>query len=209
MQQKQIMMQKKMTPLSRALAGENPTGSVTPLDALQVGRKRWLDGDKINMGSIAKELGVNRATLFRWVGNRELFVGEVIWSFYQELLDATLETTTGEGPDYVISVFEQLLRKVMNSEALYRFIRQDPEYGIRILTSKTSLFQARSVNAIRELILVQSEKTGWAPPIDPDDLAFLLVRVGESFLYGDVISGQKTEITQTTMAVRLLISGHA
>ncbi|MCK7543519.1 QsdR family transcriptional regulator [Marinobacter bryozoorum] len=202
-------MQTKITPLSRALAGENRVGSVTPIAALQIGRKRWFEGEKINMGSIAQELGVNRATLFRWVGSRDLFIGEIIWSFYQELIDSTLETSTGEGPEYVVSVCEQLLRKVIHSEALYRFIRQDPEYAIRILTSKTSLFQARSVDTIRALILEQSRKTRWSPPIDPDDLAFLVVRVGESFLYGDVISGQKTEIAQTTTAVRLLLSGHA
>ena len=197
------------TPLARALAGGRSTGTVTPLHALRLGRQRWFEGKRINMGAMSETLGVNRATLFRWVGGRDLFTGEIIWSFYQELLDDTLGSTTGEGPDYVVSVCEQLLRKVMNSEALYRFIRQDPEYGIRILASKTSPFQARSVNAIRELIRDESRKTGWTPPINPDDLAFLVVRVGESFLYGDVVSGQRTEIAQTTMAVRLLLSGSA
>lgn len=203
------MVQGGSTPLARALAGEPSAGSVGPLDALELGRQRWLEGERINMGALAETLGINRATLFRWVGGRDLFIGEIIWSFYQELLDATLQSTSGSGPEYVVSVCERLMKKVMKSEALYRFLRQDPEYGIRILTSKTSPFQARSVRAIRELIRTQSDQTGWSPPIDPDDLAFLIVRVAESFLYGDVISGQRTEIVQTTMAVRLLLSGRA
>lgn len=206
-QQKQIMMQSNTTPLSRALAGEASSCAVTPLDALKVGRKRWLSGERINMGAIAKELGINRATLFRWVGSRDLFIGEVIWSFYRELLDATYEDTAGHGPDYVASVCERLLRKVMKSEPLQQFIQQDPQYAIRILTSKFSLFQTRSVNAVWKLITEQSRNTDWVPPIDEDDLAFLIVRLGESFLYGDIISGHKTKITQIATAFRLLTAG--
>ncbi|WP_328187333.1 QsdR family transcriptional regulator [Marinobacter sp. OP 3.4] len=203
------MTQAQMTPLAKALAGEASTGAASPLTALEVGRQRWLDCERINMGSIADEVGVNRATLFRWVGSRELFVGEIIWSFYQDLIDKTLEATSGEGPDYVVAVLEQLLRKVVNTKQLHHFIRQDPEYAIRILTSRSSLFQARSVNMVRGLIAEQTGKTDWTPPIHQDDLAFLIIRVGESFLYGDVISGQKTDIAQTTTAFRLLLSGQA
>lgn len=208
-QQKQTMMQYNTTPLSRALAGEASACTVTPLDALAVGRKRWLNGERINMGSIAKELGINRATLFRWVGSRDLFIGEVIWSFYREVLDATCKGTAGQGPGYVASVCERLLRKVMKSEPLQQFIQQDPQYAIRILTSKFSLFQARSINAVRELIAGQVRNTDWIPPISENDLAFLIVRLGESFLYGDVISGHKAEITQIATAFKLLTAERA
>ncbi len=204
MQQKQIVMHSETTPLSRALAGETSSCAVTPLDAFEVGRQRWLSGERINMGAIAKELGINRATLFRWVGSRDLFVGEIIWSFYRQLFDVTYESTVGCGPDYIVSVCERLLRKVMKSEPLQQFVQQDPQYALRILTSKFSLFQTRSVDAVRELIAEQVRNTDWVPPIDEDDLAFLIVRLGESFLYGDVISGHKTEITQIATAFRLL-----
>lgn len=200
------MMQDKQTPLSRALTGDTPSGATTPLHALRIGQRLWLEGERINMGSVAEELGINRATLFRWVGSRDLFIGEVIWSFYQKQVKATLEACSGEGADYVVAVCEKLLKKVVNSKPLYQFIRQDPEYAIRILTSKTSIFQARSVNTIRTIIAEQAASTDWTPPIDPGDLAFLIVRISESFLYGDVISGQKTEIDQTTTAFRLLLS---
>ena len=161
------------------------------------------------MGPIADELGINRATLFRWVGSRELFVGEVIWSFYRDLIDKTREKTTGEGPDYIVAVLEYLLRKLVGSEQMQHFIRQDPEYAIRVLTSKSSPVQARSVAMVEELIAEQAETTDWSPPINRQDLAFLIIRVGESFLYGDVISGQQTDIAQTTTAFRLLLSGQA
>ena len=203
------MMQSQSTPLSRALSGESASGTATPLKALEIGRQRWLMCERISMGPIAEELGINRATLFRWVGNRELFVGEIIWSFYQDLIDKTRTRTEGQGPEYVVAVLEYLLRKLVGSELMQHFIRQDPEYAIRVLTSKSSLVQSRSVAMVEELMAEQAAKTDWTPPINEKDLAFLLIRVGESFLYGDVISGQATDIAQTTMAFRLLLSGHA
>jgi hypothetical protein len=36
----------------------------TPLDALGLARRRWLAGERLDMGALAKELGVSRATLY-------------------------------------------------------------------------------------------------------------------------------------------------
>src|SRR5690242_2266002 len=65
------------TPLERALRDPRPT----PVDALALARRRWLAGERLDMGALAKELGVSRATLYSWVGSRERLIGEVIWSF--------------------------------------------------------------------------------------------------------------------------------
>lgn len=202
-------MQTPETPLSKAMAGQAPRSSADPLQALEAGRRQWLAGERISMKTVADEIGINRATLFRWVGSRDIFVGEVIWSLYQEVLEAVSRKTSGEGPDYVVALLEQVLQRLVANKPLHQFILQDPEYAIRILTSKSSVFQGRSVSAKRKIIATQSSNTNWIPPIDQGDLAFLIVRIAESFLYGDVISGQKTDIAQTTMAFRLLLSGRS
>lgn len=194
------------TPLTRTLNEQEAGNAATPLDALKLGRKRWREGERIQLGAIAKELGINRATLFRWVGNKELFLGEVIWSFYKKMFENILERAPGQGPDFVVYVCEQLVSEMMASEPLHVFIRQDPEYAIRILTSKSSVVQSRSIEAMADMIRGQMETAASAPPIEPDDLAYLLVRIGESFMYGDVISGQMTNARHTSTAFRLLVS---
>lgn len=194
------------TPLARAMAERDTNPQATPVDALKLGRKRWREGERIQLGSVAQELGINRATLFRWVGNKELFLGEVIWSYCQKMFEDILERAPGKGSDYVIYVCEQLVSEMMASEPLSVFIRQDPEYAIRILTSKSSIVQSRFIVAMADMIRQQLEISDWSPPIVPDDLAYLLVRIGESFLYGDVISGQITDRRHTSTAFRLLVS---
>jgi len=62
----------ELAALERALNGARPA----PLDALRLARRRWLAGERIDMGALARELGVSRATLYGWVGSREKLIGE-------------------------------------------------------------------------------------------------------------------------------------
>lgn len=194
------------TPLSNALTTNEMVSQVTPLDALRVGRRLWLDCERIHMSALASELGINRATLFRWVGNKDLFTGEVIWSFYTESLEKIRGEATFEGASYLVFVCEQLVSRMMKSRPLHYFISQDPEYAIRILASKDSVVQARSIHAIEGLMAEQEARGAWQPPLPIKDLAYLTVRIAESFLYGEVISDQEPGISHIGKAFRLILA---
>src|ERR1700754_4075066 len=56
------------TPLERQLLGEQPAASSSALDAFRLAREKFLAGERIDMSALAVELGVNRGTLYRWVG---------------------------------------------------------------------------------------------------------------------------------------------
>ena len=51
----------------------------TAQDAVLLARRRFLAAERIDMGAIAQELGVNRVTLYRWVGSRDRLLVEVLW----------------------------------------------------------------------------------------------------------------------------------
>ena len=68
------------TVLQRHIAGE-ARPPVGPLDALREGRRRFLAGQRVDMSELATALGISRATLYRWVGDREQLLGEILWSF--------------------------------------------------------------------------------------------------------------------------------
>ena len=58
------------TVLQRHLAGD-ARPPVGPLDALREGRRWFLAGQRVDMSELAAALGISRATLYRWVGDRE------------------------------------------------------------------------------------------------------------------------------------------
>src|SRR4051812_12226684 len=68
------------TRLQRELANEAAPRRPTPLDAFLLARRKFLAAERIDMSALADELGVNRVTLYRWVGSREQLLVEVVWS---------------------------------------------------------------------------------------------------------------------------------
>lgn len=179
----------------------------TPADALRLARKRWLAGERLDIGMLARELGVARATLFRWVGSRDLLLAEVLWSMCEPTLRGAAEATPGQGVPRIALVCETAVRQMMGFEPLRRFIAEDADLALRLLTSKASPVQSRTIAAVRELLEFERRRGSWKPPLSIDTLAYLMVRLGESFLYANVLSGQQVDVGDTGVAVQLLLSG--
>jgi AcrR family transcriptional regulator len=177
----------------------------TPLDALRLARRRWFANERLDMGALARELGVSRATLYSWVGSRERLIGEVIWSFAEEGLRQALEEARGSGAEYILDVVERFARMNAAFGPLRRFIEQDPELALRVLTSKNGPVQERMIDAARELLAGQVAAGELTPALDLDTLAYLLIRVNESFLYSDVITGSEPDVDKALEAIRLLL----
>ncbi|SEL54363.1 hypothetical protein SAMN04515665_11458 [Blastococcus sp. DSM 46786] len=66
------MSSEPLVPAPKA-AGEAPE---VPPEVLRLARRRLLSGERLEMSSLAADLGVNRVTLYRWVGSRERLLVE-------------------------------------------------------------------------------------------------------------------------------------
>jgi AcrR family transcriptional regulator len=196
------------TPLSRQLQ-EGVKPAPGPLDAFRLARRAFLAAERIDMRAIAAELGVNRATLYRWVGSKELLIGEILTALARQTLAAIRSDIPGEGAPYVAAVVERYLRQSHDFAPVKRFVERDPEYALRVLTSKESTFQRASVAALRELLEEQVATGALRTTADLDDLAYVIVRIGESFLYSDVIIGSEPDVAKAGRMVRLLLGAAA
>jgi AcrR family transcriptional regulator len=194
----------RTTVLDRALepdVAQRPT----PLDALRVAREQWLTGERLDMGGLAVDLGVSRATLYRWVGTKERLLGEVVWSLAQVSFDEARAAASGAGAEYVVEVIRRYLTAALQFEPLRRFIEQDPEYALKVLASRHSAMQRRSIVATRSMLDEQIAAGALEPALDVDVLAYLIVRIAESFLYSDVITGTEPDIPTAAQAINALL----
>lgn len=182
-----------------------PTRAVTPRDAFNLAAEKWTSGERIEMGALAQELGVGRATLFRWVGSRELLLGEVIWSLFETTWKYALAQAKGVGAAYAADVTYILMELVLQSTVFRIFIEQDPEYALRILTSKTSTVQTRIVNEIQRTLQEQVDAGHIQPALEIDALAYVMIRIVESCLYSDQITGRKPDLNAARDAIRILV----
>lgn len=190
------------TPLSRLLDDAPTPRRVSPLDVFKLARTKWLIGERLDVGKIAQELGIGRATVFRWVGSRENLYGEICSALFTRELERATTAAKGTGVARLLDTMERLLRALATATPLRRFVAEDPELAMRVLTSRHSPVQYRCTVAVRELI----ETLATEPALPPDQLAYIVVRITESFLYRDVITGDYADIEAAIGAIRILLS---
>jgi hypothetical protein len=197
---------KRDTPLSREMRLSEPSRTVTPRDALNLAVEKWTGGQRVEMGSLADELGIGRATLFRWVGSRELLLGEVIWSVFEPTWKYALKQGKGTGAAYTADVVRKLIGLILKSEGLRIFIEQDAEYALRILTSKSSTVQTRIINEMSSTLRNLADSGQIRPALKIESLAYVMTRIVESCIYSDQITGRQPDIGSAADAIRILVA---
>jgi AcrR family transcriptional regulator len=176
-----------------------------PLTAFRVARRWFLAGRRIEMQELAAELGVNRATLFRWVGSRDDLLGEIIWSLAEPTLKQVIDESSGKGGRRIAAAAGRFATLVDQAGFLREFLRREPERALRILTTRASTVQARMVSALDALLVDEITQGRLQPPLPPPELAYLIVRIVESFLYADIITGEQLDITKAEQAIAALL----
>ncbi|MGM7699806.1 QsdR family transcriptional regulator [Microbacterium sp. A84] len=174
--------------------------------AFEAARENFIAGQRIDMGSLATSLGIERTSLFRWVGNRDALLGEVLWSLaVPTLIQAEHATAALSGGERIAGILTHFVDDLISAEYFRQFLRREPARALRLLTTKESPIQRRYVATAEWLVRreIGDEPLGGA--IDPAGLAYLLVRMSESFTYADLISGDQPSAARARIAFRLLL----
>ena len=177
------------------------------LDAFRLARRWFMAGRRIEMQELATELGVNRATLFRWVGSRDDLLGEILWSLTEPALAAAVEASDGNGAQLITGAVGRFAAMVDQADYLREFLRREPERALRILTTRAGTVQARLVGAIDTLLSDEVSNGNLHSALPLHDLAYLIVRIVESFLYAEFITGEEPDIAMAELAVGALLVG--
>jgi AcrR family transcriptional regulator len=159
---------------------------------------RWIhDGRRLDMQGLADELGVSRATLFRRVGGREELLTEALWVLTERTLEAAAAQWEAERPDgelHTPGTGRNINAAVSQSKSLRRLLDDEPALALRVLTDPRGRVQNGIVTFIEALLRRDIAEFGLVSVIEPDALAYALVRLGESFLYADVLAARKPDV---------------
>lgn len=198
----------KDTPLARALAAADKP-QATALDAFKMARKWFLEGKRISLCDLAKELNVSRGKLYRWVGNKDLLLDEIIWSLAQPTYSKIIKETPGTGIEQVVEVHRRFMTTILSFEPLQQFVSFDPPYAVRILTRSVAGLDDRFVKMAADHIAGQVKQGHMSLPTEPTVLAAMIVRSNEALIYNDVISGRSPAIEQACAITRVLLSANS
>ncbi len=172
--------------------------------ALALVRARFLEGERIDVQAIARELGLARATMHRWFHTRELLLGEALAELGEERLRIRRERSEGEGAAALLDAFDAFNRELVASEGMRKLLVTETELGLRVLTSPTGVVQPRMVAAVQGLIEAEV-LAGYRPQLAPDLLAYAIVRLAEAFLYNDAAAGVAAESSRLRQIVAALL----
>lgn len=172
--------------------------------AIRLARRHFIAGRRIEMGALADELGVSRVTLNRWVGSRDKLLGEVNWSLAEISLRDARAQAGGSGADAVADTVEVFARTVLAADFMQAFLNRETDIALRILTTSRSDLQGNVIGFIEQLL--REELNSPPASLDFADLAYLVVRISESFIYVDMITGGQPDPAKIGHAVRALLS---
>jgi AcrR family transcriptional regulator len=175
----------------------------TVLDAFAVARRRFAAGERIEMQGVADELGVNRVTLYRWVGSRGQLITEVLWAATQKSFAAyRARIRTGPRAAAALTMF---VRDVNRHQGMQRLLRDEPDVALTLLTSRSGDYQHRYLGLVRELIAEDRAAGLVSDEVPLEDLAYTAVRITESYIHTRVISGEEPDARRAEAVLRVLL----
>jgi AcrR family transcriptional regulator len=185
---------------------EPPATVAAPIFAAAV--DTFVTGQRLDMRSLAKHIGVARATLYRRAGNREQLLDQVLWWRARHLLADQIKATAGlTGADRLTAVIGGVLRAIGTDRPVRMFLESDPETALRLLTGPRSTVHQGMAKALENLIDLERGRGAFDASLDTRTLAFAIVRVSEGFLYSDVIADRATDTARAVTVIEALLRG--
>ena len=178
----------------KATRGRGRPAAASREDVLEAGLYRYLRGQRVDVQAIAAELGLGRATIYRWFGSREQLLGQVIISATEPVLEEARRGQRGKGGPGLLNTFDRFNRALADSSALRSFLEQELDAALRIIASGASVVQPRIVELITGLIEEEVEAGNYEAPVDPSTLGYAIVKLAQAFLFNDAVAGLRGDV---------------
>lgn len=157
------------------------------------------------MQSVARTLGVDGATLYRWVGSREQLLAEVLWNMMSKTVQR-LRGSAGVEPRPVTGdIVTGATKAAMTSLGMQRFLEREGELALKLLTTKASDFQQRLILLIADVVDADRRSGHLYSPIPAADLPYVLVRIMESYVYISLITGDEPDAARASSVIHALL----
>jgi AcrR family transcriptional regulator len=178
----------------REARGRGRPAAASREDVIDVGLYRYLRGRRVDVQAIAAELGLGRATIYRWFGSREKLLGEVIIRATEPVLAEARSGLAGRGGRGLLDTFDRFNRTLADAPALRAFVEQERDAALRIIASGAGIVQPRIVELITGLIAEEVDAGTYEPPVAPAVLGYAIVKLAQAFLFNDAVVGIRGDV---------------
>src|SRR5580692_1256334 len=197
-----------MTDVQAVLPQGTQPPAMVPAPIFAAAVDMFVAGQRLDMRSLARRIGVARATLYRRVGNREQLLDQVLWWRARRLLAGQVQASAHlTGTDRLTAVIGGVLRAIGADRPVRMFLESDPETALRVMTGTRSTVHQGMAAVLENLVDLERGRGAFDASLDTPTLAFAIIRVADGFLYSDVIADQAPGIDRATTVIEALLVG--
>jgi AcrR family transcriptional regulator len=168
-----------------------------------------LRGELPEMATVAERSGVGRTSLYRWFGDRDALIGDVLARYLEAAIEEGYRHSRARGGRRVARAVETLLRDAAAREPFLRLLRTQPQVMLKIIMTPGGAVHARSIATTAELIERERRAGRYRPILDAGSLAFILVQIGQSFMWARAATGAPPDVEETMRVTNALLCAEA
>jgi len=164
----------------------------TAQDALDLARTTFLADERVDMQTLAAELGIARATLHRWVQTRENLLDRVLGDLAREFFELSRTPVHGQPDEVIAEVIKVIVTNTAGFQPIRGFVQREPELALRLLVGERSSVRRRLLEELQQLIAEilpdeAEQLRGYAEAMVPVGLAL----AWPTLVAGDEPSGER------------------
>ena len=178
--------------------------AATQEQVLAAARAQFMASERVDVQAIAAELGLSRATIYRWFGSREGLLGAVMVAEFERLVEAARTRVGGSGAPRVLALLDQVARWLARSEPYRYFIAAEQTVAGRIITTSDGPVQPKVVGVVAE-VLDAAVAEGYENRVDTTTFGYALVRLIEAFLYQDAVTGIRGDVDRLRAVLAVIL----
>jgi AcrR family transcriptional regulator len=172
---------------------------------IELARRQFTSGQRLDMQAIAAELGIGRTTLYRWVGDREALLGEALAVIAARTCARCYASAGGWGNERIVRTMQEFMRRIARSKPMRQFLSEEPQTALRLLMSPESPV----VVALSETLgsFVRAEQAGGhaVTGLSPDDVAWIAFQLGLSCCWTAVVTGEEPDVARAASALHAVL----
>jgi AcrR family transcriptional regulator len=171
--------------------------------ALRYARAAFERGERVDMQTLAAELGVGRTTLYRWFGDREQLISELFAELTDEIFSDINAGPGRGGIEVALDSIRRFMTITSDFEPLRDFAQREPALALRILVSPQGLVQQRIRAGVTDALEGNLPESG--APLPPDVID-VLVQVGANLQWTPIVIGDPPDIERALQLGRSVLA---
>jgi AcrR family transcriptional regulator len=159
------------------------------------------------MNSLAVELNVSRATLYRWVRSREDLLSAVLDQLSGEFVAQARHEAKGTGDDRVLDFARRLMKSTVSYEPIRVFVSREPELALRLLLAHGGVVHRAAAQGLSQ-VLGETRSPEEAEALS--GFIDAVVQIGTALQWATFAIGDEPQIERAVEVARIVLqSGQA